>query len=553
MVVKEYYFKKLITDDVMKTKEGNFFDDKSYHTIINHDADVYMTDDDGVNKILFYYRKNVLFDNLLKNAISVFKKDAMKGSSIRGKAGGVINKSMISSNVANIVSPDNFRSKVIYKDGKISDYYISNKVNSLIAGYFDKPKLSEKSDIIKNNAIQCRTTSFTEKNFDNWKTVIPLIKKVDNLYSKLDNDHYCKQRKLANLTPDYIIDDTVFSTMTVNYNWRTACHIDSGDYRDGLSVIIVAEEGEYEGGYLGYPQYGVCVDVRHGDFLLKDPHQYHCNTEIIGITSDYTRLSMIFYYRESIQKCNKNIKDVIVKGFEEYPLNIMIRPDTTDIKVIDEVLIRNVYENKKLGFYINKDECWLDLGGNIGTFSLLCLLKGASIITYEPEPENFGLLLKNIKLNFPEKLYELINKSVGITDGMTDLYICKGDYNKYRHTIYKKRGRTSIKVPIESMMSIFNKFKNITCIKMDIEGAEIDILENLSLSDWEKSKVKKLVFEYSFDIDSSIPRFLSIIKNLRLYFNVVHYTKVKENEEHYKYFPAMTMVYCIRKIKLKLK
>ena len=30
------------------------------------------------------------------------------------------------------------------------------------------------------------------------------------------------------------------------------------------------EEGKYKGGYTGFPQYGVCVDVRHGDFLGMD-------------------------------------------------------------------------------------------------------------------------------------------------------------------------------------------------------------------------------------------------------------------------------------------
>jgi len=36
----------------------------------------------------------------------------------------------------------------------------------------------------------------------------------------------------------------------------------------------VAEDGKdsYEGGYLGYPKFRICVDVRHGDFILKDPH-----------------------------------------------------------------------------------------------------------------------------------------------------------------------------------------------------------------------------------------------------------------------------------------
>jgi hypothetical protein len=125
-----------------------------------------------------------------------------------------------------------------------------------------------------------------------------------------------------------------------------------------------------------------------------------------------------------------------------------------------------------------------------------------------------------------------------------DLYLSKGDYNKYRHTIYKIRGREAIRVPA---VSIFDALRTsrADCIKMDVEGAEIDILEALKPEDYKKFGIRKLVFEYSFDIDRSIPRFMKIIDGLRKYFGTVHYTKVKEDELVYTYYPAMTIVYCL--------
>ena len=152
---------------------------------------------------------------------------------------------------------------------------------------------------------------------------------------------------------------------------------------------------------------------------------------------------------------------------------------------------------------------------------------------------------KNIKLNFPNtnNNVKVVNEAVGIKTGTTELYLCKGDYNKYRHTIYKKKGRDSITIPIKSIKSVLSKTR-VNCIKMDIEGAEIDILEFLTPSDYKKYGIKKMVFEYSFDIDNSIPRFLKIVKNLKKYFKNVHWTKVKENELTYDYFPAATLVFC---------
>jgi hypothetical protein len=77
---------------------------------------------------------------------------------------------------------------------------------------------------------------------------------------------------------------------------------------------------------------------------------------------------------------------------------------------------------------------------------------------------------------------------------------------------------------------------------MDIEGTEIELLENIDLN--YLKNIRKLVFEYSFDVDKSIPRFLNIIKRLKQEFNLIHYDKVKENELEYNYFPPATMIYC---------
>jgi FkbM family methyltransferase len=235
-----------------------------------------------------------------------------------------------------------------------------------------------------------------------------------------------------------------------------------------------------------------------------------------------------------------------------FPLKIHIRPNTTDIKVIKEVLVKNVYEKPSMDFIIEKDETWFDFGANIGTFAMLVLIKGGYVICYEPEKENFDILTKNIMVNFdhPENEYDnrfiLVNKGVddGQGEGTIDLYLCKGDYNKYRHSIYETKGRKTIEIQVQGFKSVLASNSSINCIKMDIEGAEIEILESMTLKDWKNTNINKMVFEYSFDVDSSIQRFLRIIDNLQLYFDLVHYTKVNDNESDYLYFPSATIVYC---------
>lgn len=550
---RQYILEPIMSFKEAEALEGEFIDESHYHTLINSDADVYWNDD-GKQKLLFHFRKNIIPDAMLQNAIRVFKKEAQKGSSMRGTAGGPADPAKISPNVKAVVSERNWRTKVIYKDGHISKYYVSNKVTSMIAGYFDKEKLNDRKAVLAGLQQPCRTTAFTEKNVAAWQSALPLIDFADQQYKGLTPETHREQLALAKLTPKFQIANTAFSTLTVNYNWRTACHVDSGDYKNGYSVIFVAEEGRWSGGYLGYPRFGVMVDVRHGDLLLKDPHQQHCNTSITPLTGDYTRLAFVLYYREKMQKCVPKKKIKIKKRSKEelvryrFPnrgidLELSIRPGTTDEKVVTEVLKNNVYEKNTISFKVTENDRWLDLGGNIGTFALLALNHGATVVSCEPEPDNLRLLEKNLRHNFPDdKRWQIIPAAVTPrTENTIDLYLCKGDYNKYRHTIYHKRGRSSIKVPNIHIRELLQK-ESFNAIKMDIEGAEIDILETLQPEDYKG--IEKMVFEYSFDIDPSIPRFLAIIKRLREVFHTVHYTKVKDDELEYRYFPAATLVFC---------
>jgi len=221
------------------------------------------------------------------------------------------------------------------------------------------------------------------------------------------------------------------------------------------------------------------------------------------------------------------------------------RPNTTDQKVIEEVIKRNSYERKKDNFFIKDAPVWLDLGGNIGTFTCKACDAGCKkVITFEPEEENFQLLKKNIeKNNFSDKVVP-IQSGVVASDTIKELelYLCKGEYNKYRHTIFKKRGRQAIKIPVQNFKKVLKKYKP-NGIKIDIEGAEIEILESMKPEDW-PSHVTHLVFEYTFDVDPSVPRFKRIIDNLKQHFSFVHHKKMPEGLEEYKFWPPCVNVFC---------
>lgn len=232
------------------------------------------------------------------------------------------------------------------------------------------------------------------------------------------------------------------------------------------------------------------------------------------------------------------------QDFNISELTLFVRPETSDENIINEVLVRNVYQKKKIGFIIEPSDIWLDLGANIGTFSLLVLAIGGKTIAVEPEPDNLVLLELNLRHNFQSSgHYQILPYAVDLSEGSVDLFLCKGAYNKSRHTLIHKRGRQSISIMAKTLSQFLTDYPNINAIKMDIEGTEIPLLEDFDFS--LHPHIKKLVFEYSFDIDNRIKRFINLIDRLKQFFTIVYFTKVKPTDEFYNYFPAATNVYCL--------
>jgi len=313
---------KLCTDQYMKKNvEGTFLDETYFPLILRQDCDIWIPNEssplnsDFKNpskwKLLLQLRTKKIKHSLCLLPKKVFFPPAQQASSYRGVAAGPVRPELVSPNVKKVVSPHRVKSKVIFKDGRQSSYTVANKAKSLIVGYFDKPKLSERHDIYTNHKIPCRTTAFTEKNWNKWEKTLPFFRHINQLFKQLNPNAWHTQYSVIKKTPQFQIANTIFSTVTINHNWRTACHKDSGDFPNGYSAFTVIEYCQpnkkgFNGCFLGYPQFGVAVDVHEGDILIKNPHEWHCNTPIQPPNDpsvQTSRLSFVCYYRNNIQKC----------------------------------------------------------------------------------------------------------------------------------------------------------------------------------------------------------------------------------------------------------
>ena len=78
-----------------------------------------------------------------------------------------------------------------------------------------------------------------------------------------------------------------------------------------MGNLIVVGDG-WRGGWLGFPQWDVAIEVKAGDFLLMDVHQWHCNTELeLDDPKKSFRMSFVLYLRDAMTGCSENNKTTL--------------------------------------------------------------------------------------------------------------------------------------------------------------------------------------------------------------------------------------------------
>jgi len=169
------------------------------------------------------------------------------------------------------------------------------------------------------------------------------------------------------------------------------------------------------------------------------------------------------------------------------------REGYSDLKTFEEVLGNKVYLRK--GMTIDPNDKWMDCGGNVGAFALLVCALGGNVTIYEPDPNNCQMIKKNLELN---NFKAEIKQVALVHNDRKEAVLFIGNNNAvWRNSIVKKWNNKGIKVPC---INFDDEAKNFNCCKMDIEGAEMLILEN-------SNKIfDKLVYEWSLDIDRNINR-----------------------------------------------
>ncbi|MDQ7038666.1 MAG: FkbM family methyltransferase [Aquificota bacterium] len=125
-------------------------------------------------------------------------------------------------------------------------------------------------------------------------------------------------------------------------------------------------------------------------------------------------------------------------------------------------------------------DVFVDVGAHIGWYSLMVdrvIPRWVTVYSFEPEPFNYDLLVRNIKLNKAKNIHPF-RVALGNGEGTANIYLYK-DINRGRHSLLPLYNYGVAEVE----MTTLDKFieargvERVKLIKIDVEGFEYMVLK----------------------------------------------------------------------------
>lgn len=157
------------------------------------------------------------------------------------------------------------------------------------------------------------------------------------------------------------------------------------------------------------------------------------------------------------------------------PIQMAVREGTNDLDVVRAVMVSDEYHVKDFNY---KDgDIFIDLGAHIGTWSVLMAMRNPTfkVYSYEPLPENFDILCKNILSNRLTNIKPFNLAVSGTSEGKENIYYTD-DSTPFgaTHKFIGSDGGSGklIKIDRISLNDILSNLSKVRVIKSDCEGCE---------------------------------------------------------------------------------
>lgn len=165
---------------------------------------------------------------------------------------------------------------------------------------------------------------------------------------------------------------------------------------------------------------------------------------------------------------------------------------------VDHVPIIEIFLRQDYGI-IPEGAAILDFGANIGIFSIYAATtaRNVKIYAYEPQPSFFKLMEENIHLNKLDNTVSCFNVAIAGDD--TDRELFQPNKNFFFPTLVppeSEKASTSMRVQCTTLSEVLdeNDLAHVDLLKMDIEGAEYEILYRTPAEQFKR--IRQIRMEY---------------------------------------------------------
>lgn len=256
-------------------------------------------------------------------------------------------------------------------------------------------------------------------------------------------------------------------------------------YRDDFDRFEIDELGWYHGASLAALAH---LARRLGYVLLgcesHGANAFFVRADVAGPVLEFVAPSVAAAYRPLHERDgtpDEQFARIAHLPFVEIPqppavevLGHRMHLDRVDTLELRRLGVHEPMETDVLSRIVGEGQTVLDLGANIGYYTLLCArLVGASgrVFAFEPDPEAYALLTANVEAN---RYDNVVCEPAAVSDhgGRVGLHRCADNLGDHR--IYDSGdGRVAIDVRAVALDD-YDAVAPVDVVKMDIQGAEYD-------------------------------------------------------------------------------
>lgn len=145
--------------------------------------------------------------------------------------------------------------------------------------------------------------------------------------------------------------------------------------------------------------------------------------------------------------------------------------------------------------HLKENDLFVDVGANVGHFSLLAAgISKANVMAFEPIPQTFAKLNKNVILNNLTDKIQTLNMGIGQENSFLNFTTTRDVMN----SVALEHETNVIQVQVEKLDDAL-KFKKPVFLKIDVEGYEFFVLKGANdvLS---SPSLKYIIIEFNFSV-----------------------------------------------------